>query len=355
MRRLPLSLCLVVATLGCGGTDNPTPTADASMTADTADTAVMDDLPTPDVARDVATDTADAALRPLYSPCTSRSQCMGGTVASCLTTTDGYPGGLCSRSCSSDADCDGGICYSLTAGMRCIPSCTTPSECRDGYQCQGIVGRDDRACFPWCSTNADCMPSSCNMWTRRCGSSGDTTRADNGGACAVSTQCRSGRCSTELNDMMMPTGYLDGICFSLCTIPPDSEYAGTRVPQGNCPMGSVCVRDTNGMAGGIGYCRVQCMTSDDCRPGYICSRPRRPGADAGTYDNGYCAPMNCHFGTQMCPSFASCRTTVTDDAGVATSGFCVRNDDGGIGDASADVTATSLPTARCAAHDACER
>jgi hypothetical protein len=239
----------------------------------------------------------------------------------------------------------------------CIPTCRTVADCRDGYQCQGITGRMDRACFPWCSTTAQCAPRMCNAWTRRCASTIDTVRADNGAPCIAGNDCRSQRCTTEFNADGTPTGNLDGICSSLCTIAEDDDYAGERLPQSNCPPRSVCPRDTNSMAGGIGFCRVECSTSADCRPGYICSRPNRPGADAGAYTNGYCAPMNCHFGMQRCPDGVMCNTTRMNDAGMPTSGICARPNDAAVdatGDATGDavVDAASDITSADAARDA---
>jgi hypothetical protein len=47
--------------------------------------------------------------------------------------------------------------------------------------------------------------------------------------------------------------------------------------------------------------------------------------------------MNCHFGTQMCPPFARCNTTQRNDAGMPTSGLCVRNVTDGASDATVDA------------------
>ncbi len=317
-----------------------------------ADAPVDDDTPAPPTdspTADAPRDASDAGPRPMFAPCTSRTQC-GGSGTICTTLSEGYPGGLCTRACMRDSDCgDTGICWPFGGGMRCIPRCTTVSDCREGYQCQGITGRDDRACFPFCTADSQCAPMTCNTWARTCRSV-DTRLAENGAPCEASAECRSNRCTREINTDGTPSGNLDGICISLCTVPADSAYAGSTLPRSDCPMNSVCPRDSTTMAGGIGICRVECRTNDNCRPGYICVHPSRPGADAGTYENGYCAAMNCHYMTQMCPPIATCRTTRTDDAGVATSGICVRNDTDG-GDATVDATSDATSDAASDAGD----
>lgn len=332
-------VALATVLTACGDSTS-TPSPDVV----TVDTPVVEDLPvTPDVAvTDSARDTGtDAGARPIYSPCTTRTQCGSGTI--CTTGTEGYPGGMCTRSCTRDADCGTtGLCWAFAGGgSRCIPRCETVADCREGYQCLGISGREDRACFPFCTADSQCAPLACNTWTRTCGSV-DMTRAQNGAPCAATTDCRSNRCTREVNTDGMPTGSLDGICYSLCTVPANSEYTGANIPRSDCPMGSVCPRDTTTTPGGVGLCRIECRTNDNCRPGYICVHPARSASDATPYENGYCAAMNCHYMTQMCPSFATCQTTRTDDAGVPTGGICVRNDtDGGDGSVDATSDATS--------------
>lgn len=331
-------VALGVLVAGCGG-NGDTP-ADAAPAVDRPDpTDLAEDLPPPpDAPRDAPRDAADAGPRGLFAPCTTRLQC--GTGMQCITVGEGYPGGHCTRECADDAACgDDGVCLPYSGGMRCFRRCETAADCREGYQCFNARGMPDpaRACFPFCSADSQCTSSACNRWSRFCGTV-DMSDGDNGAPCAAAGECRSSRCSREFNDDGTPTGNLGGICTSRCTVPGDAEYEGDRVPRGDCPTGSVCPRDTGSVAGGTSTCRVECTTNADCRPGYICSHPRRPGADAGTYANGYCAAMNCHFGTQMCPPIATCRTLASNDAGMPTSGICARND-GGAADGSVDATA----------------
>ena len=289
---------------------------------------VLDVVPPTDVRTDVPRDVHDAGAVALFTPCAATTACTGIPSARCLTVNDGYPMGHCTRSCTSDSQCGAaGICLPFGTVQLCFQRCDAPTDCRGGYNC--FVGRGsgdtaESACFPFCSTDAQCPGATCNLYSRFCGTL-DTSRAENGQPCTAATDCRSGRCFTEFNTTTGdPTGSLGGQCYSRCIIPPDSAYAGTTYPQGDCPAHSVCERLAGQVAGGPGLCRDECSSASDCRPGYICVKAAR-GTDGGTTSNGYCAAMNCHYMTQTCPSVATCRTLASDDAGVPTSGICVAN------------------------------
>jgi hypothetical protein len=348
---------MVLASCG-GNTDTPNATSpDVAVDTQTPDITTPDVI-RPDVTVDVPRDTVDSGVMPMFSPCTSRLRCEGGAQSLCIGTGEGYPGGLCTRSCSSDAQCgDLGVCIPFGTGMRCFPRCDNASDCRAGYNCFALGGTrppEDRVCFPFCDNDAQCMPAACNTWSRFCGTV-NLMSADNGEPCEQNSNCRSGRCTEELNADGAPTGNLGGICTSRCNVASDAEYLGRTIPQSDCPMGSVCPRDTGAMARSPATCRKECRVNEDCRPGFICSRPRRPGSDT-TYDNGYCVAMNCRFMTQMCPPFASCRTTASNDAGVAISGICERTGPDPDGSTSTDAvvidaTSTDATTGDAGASD----
>jgi hypothetical protein len=284
-------------------------------------------------------DTGSDASAALFGPCASAAQCPGGTAAVCIRVSEGYPEGMCTRRCTSDSQCGGdGACVPFGRERRCFPRCLGGTDCRAGYNCFTYqTGSDARACFPLCTSDAQCPGSACNIYTGFCGTA-DTARADNGGTCLENGDCRSNRCLEEYDTASgEPTGNLDGMCYSLCTIPDDDAYRGMEMPRGSCPANSVCVRGTMSLAGDVGICRFACRANTDCRPGYICVHPRRLGGSSD-YANGYCAAMNCHYMTQTCPPFATCLTTRTGDGGVPVSGLCARSD-GGASDAATDATA----------------
>jgi hypothetical protein len=68
----------------------------------------------------------------LGSSCGSNVKCYPG-----LTCVTQAPGGLCTKNCSSDADCSGGSCQSVPSwgGMICLKTCASDQMCRTGYRC----------------------------------------------------------------------------------------------------------------------------------------------------------------------------------------------------------------------------
>ncbi|MCA9521601.1 MAG: hypothetical protein KC609_11540 [Myxococcales bacterium] len=65
-------------------------------------------------------------------PCTTTADCS----QRCLTGGD-YPEGMCTVSCTTDADCPGGSnCIEKDDGV-CLQTCNLPSDCRGGYNCKG--------------------------------------------------------------------------------------------------------------------------------------------------------------------------------------------------------------------------
>ncbi len=332
---------LTALTLACNN-DDATVT-DSGAPADLP--AVTDRPAVLDIGVDVPRDAgADSGATPLFTPCSTVANCRGIPSAQCIAVSDGYPMGQCTRACTMDAQCGAdGICLDFGTRRVCFKRCESVTDCRAGYNC--FVGRGEgdaaeHACFPFCSEDSQCPGAACNRYSRFCGTL-DTSRAENGATCNRNLDCRSGRCFEEFNETSgNPSGYLGGQCYSRCTVPPAADYNGSTYPRSDCPANSVCVREAGQVAGQTALCRGSCTSTADCRGGYICLKPSR-GVDAGTYDNGYCAPLNCHYMTQTCPSDATCQTTRSDDAGVPTSGFCVRPppSDAAVTDASADATA----------------
>ncbi len=63
-----------------------------------------------------------------------------------------WPGGFCTVECSSGVTCKpwGGVCAGAEFGTgRCVPSCTTPKDCRKGYACRNVsLQGQELACAP---------------------------------------------------------------------------------------------------------------------------------------------------------------------------------------------------------------
>lgn len=51
---------------------------------------------------------------------------------------DNFPGGLCTRQCSSTADCPvGSVCTDDQGGL-CLLECASDAECRGGWRCDAV-------------------------------------------------------------------------------------------------------------------------------------------------------------------------------------------------------------------------
>jgi hypothetical protein len=84
---------------------------------------------------------------PTGSSCSGDSQCQTGQCA-----LNGWPGGYCSRFCTSNEQCGTGVCLNdVEAGqMYCVSKCAAPgaqSTCRTGYACYPFAApRTDGYC-----------------------------------------------------------------------------------------------------------------------------------------------------------------------------------------------------------------
>ncbi len=65
-------------------------------------------------------------------PCSGGGGCASGSVCE---TASMYPGGMCSVTCDSQADCPGNSACITEGGGRCVLRCSSSSDCRDGYGC----------------------------------------------------------------------------------------------------------------------------------------------------------------------------------------------------------------------------
>lgn len=72
--------------------------------------------------------------------CVASLNCKGGTCIREQEQEGGdvaYPGGYCTtRDCSTNDDCNGGICVSRARSTTCLEACESSSDCRQGYECR---------------------------------------------------------------------------------------------------------------------------------------------------------------------------------------------------------------------------
>lgn len=81
----------------------------------------------------------------LGGACTNSNECEGRY--SCLTSR---PGGLCTATCRSSAECGDGVCIDQQGTGVCFAKCSTPggqSTCRSGYQCRGLQNQSYGYCL----------------------------------------------------------------------------------------------------------------------------------------------------------------------------------------------------------------
>lgn len=61
-----------------------------------------------------------------------------------------FPGGLCTQGCSGEGDTescdDDSVCVAQFRSLLCMPRCQEQSDCREGYQCNGVSGSNIKAC-----------------------------------------------------------------------------------------------------------------------------------------------------------------------------------------------------------------
>lgn len=287
---------------------------------------------------DSATDAA--VVRPLFADCSSNAEC--GARARCLLE---YPGGLCSRSCSSDSQCAGGICIDSI----CLPTCSLGGgECSASRVCvvESSTRTDRRACLPACSTPTVPGEPSCGSG-RQCNAyasfgtctafSHDPERGDNGAPCREDADCR-GACIQEEYDGQ-PTGYTDGYCESLGRVPSASLY-GPRIPlpRSNCPEGSVLIPAESGAAeGDWGECLKECRADSDCRRNMRCLFFEFRGG--GRSSTGYCSAINCLYARFVAEPNNGCapgfRCQRLDEPQPV--GACVRDADAGVDGGASDA------------------
>ena len=171
-------------------------------------------------------------------------QCYVPVLAACernncaLCTSDGTGFSFCSRPCSGDDECNGGLCIGtvgydgLLSDTTCRPRCNTP-------QCSGGTCKPLRSGGTFC----DCTGSCTRTMPQRAV----------GGTCNSDDDCISGHC-----------------------------YATTRSPSGFCTDG--CTSNTD--CGDVSACvSVECVGSGDPNCGSLCLRSCDPTQSLPCGDN----------------------------------------------------------------------
>jgi len=174
-------------------------------------------------------------------PCHCDTDCQG--LACLPESAEGYPGGLCLTSCSTDADCGAGYsCLTVDspgAPGICQPHCATNADCPRGRSC--VESRGQRICHPMCQSDAECDSGHCDPWSAKCTDGTPSVGAGVHEPCVRNEDCRSLVCSTPRE---------------ACTV-------ACSVERDGCPEGLVCT-DTTAGDDDFGVCYPPCSTDADC-------------------------------------------------------------------------------------------
>jgi hypothetical protein len=192
------------------------------------------------------------------APCTDDASCSGGPAPKCWknnilnnTANPATPGGYCSSTCTSDAQCGAGnSCVNLGPGSYCLAGCNNATTCRHpGYACTyyGPAG----VCFP--DARLDCDPKA---------AMGACTETGTGkpGGCLREAYENKGVCSASCTVGAGTCGALGGVnrqCIFIDT---------TTMTSMDNWKGPICVQSpaTPVPAGGM------CTFLNDCQDGYQC-------------------------------------------------------------------------------------
>ncbi len=147
--------------------------------------------------------------------------------------------GLVGATCTTDAQCDHGLCADLGGARRCTEACCADGDCPNGFTCS-LAGQQAATGFalpdpdaPACISNADCPGAMVCTTGRQCARAltdtspmcvadlqGQGSRQA-GAACNRSDQCRSNFCADDL-----------GVCVEPCC------------NDNGCPSGLTCELQT---------------------------------------------------------------------------------------------------------------
>jgi len=226
--------------------------------------------------------------------CAEDAQCKSGLRCACAGDAAcplALRGGVCTRTCSDDAVCEGGMCADLSTGARgtpaqwqqrwCVPRCGPGDSCPGALTCRELPRAG--------------APASEPGWRRACFAA---FPRDVGASCATPSgaldpgACLGGQCAAL---------GARGTCSGLCS------------DDGDCPSYASCFALSRAPA--IGLCIADCTLDRPCTgdPLLACSLPA-PEGDLGLLqlpDGGLptttqvCSPRRCMNDTE-CGSGGDC-------------------------------------------------
>jgi hypothetical protein len=195
-------------------------------------------------------------------PCTTNGDCNSGF---CLP--DPFPGGYCSTDCTTMSCAAGEACTTVGGVTGCLKQCSSPTDCRSGYNCyQGV-------CQPPCS--------------------GDS-------ACGKGFSCQNGQCTPLPGKMTGASCTSDGECSSRTCDPNTKTCQLSCSTDGECGPGNTCwvnPIDKNGDTFTDGIEPICTKRRGGAAVGSPCKTDA--GCDSGQCELGVCVIL-CN-GTGSCP------------------------------------------------------
>jgi hypothetical protein len=250
----------------------------------------------------VATSGSGMASSKLGAECTSDADC--GADLTCLRDSDdvavfggGPSRGYCSKACSVDEDCAGGVCLGDGADARCLESCTLgepllefldseldPGKCHGREDVRCIELDAGQVCLPTCRNDDDCGGRLCDPRLAVCV---DTVNTGLG----PGEKCDPDAATPECAGVCV--SFTDGqsLCSSWCAlggVELDAECGGLTA--------GLCVFSPSGHElGDSAFCTQACSKQGDCQnPDFWCFPVG--GLTGNGVDNGFC------FGADDCPN-----------------------------------------------------
>jgi hypothetical protein len=210
-----------------------------------------------------------------------------------------YPGGMCTRRCTSDTQCGAGSICAFYGGYWgevdsiCLPNCNS-SACRPGYVCTNFGGTIGNFCLVAAADGG--VPS----YDAGAPAVGNVM----GQACSLDSVCRppsSGACAKATLPDAGPSGFPNGYCYGNCSMYPDDTYCGNN---------GICYPQIDQYLTGPAWvwtCGGKCdplATTTGCRTGYWCDQIYGSAAP----NDGLCEARCTNAGI-TCPGGTTCNAT----------------------------------------------
>lgn len=269
---------------------------------------------------------------PYGTVCNASGQCVGDVDCQFCDEDDEHlvcDDGICTVRCTTDEDCDEGQCVDGVCGGQPADSCSSDTDCPDGYECNPFSDEcepEDNSSTIDCQNNTDCdgddvcedgqcVPDGsgggedCDLEAADC--TGDTPFLDD-------QSCQCVECAGSADCDGDDEQCVDGFCTD------DDGGGGDNGGDDGCVSGQTCGAAGGSCGGDYPYCIddccVECIGAADCDGDDICTQDGVCGSSSGCTDESDCpVGYDCDNGQCVAPDAgASC----SSDADCPDGQFC---------------------------------